>query len=147
MVSQPILSFIGLSSWYRPRPILLLWPIKDNIGNLTIHYLYNIVNRYTAPLLKRERSRCTENTSTIRPQFGRTSDNDISSWMTSHLCYTLQIHIQITSDYCIYNIYNLQKYVFNHHINQAQYLVLFSSEKLFRLFFTNTIKHWHSNWQ
>ena len=37
MVSQPIL---------RPRPILLLRPIKDNIGLLTIHYLYIIYIRW-----------------------------------------------------------------------------------------------------
>ena len=34
---------IGLD--LRPRPISLLRPIKDNIGLLTIHYLYNISNR------------------------------------------------------------------------------------------------------
>ena len=57
MVSQPILTSavnIGLGLW--PRPILLLRPIKDNIGLLTIQYLNNMSVEYKIIYISKKRA-------------------------------------------------------------------------------------------
>ena len=44
-------SAVNIGLGLRPQPILLLRPLKDNIGLLTIHCLYNMCLQFTTRIL------------------------------------------------------------------------------------------------